>query len=416
MLKEEFKNLFDSISPDASLVERTEKEIENMLNPGMKRNIRRTVCLAIAAILLLTGAGIAATRLGIFDFFAAGITPLPGAEDLVETNLGNVENELATLTVEEALFDGRGALVKLRLAPKNENQVLFNAFMQGASEEYLFTSAPVEVDPSIIQTRKEGGVETKLINNADGPKITVDGAEVPIPESEQEALDKGLPAYWKDGKLWYSEQRDFKFLGRKDGKELVDYWPDIQDAGQQNSGQQGYSISYDAKPQEDGSVLLWASLWAENPIDQDREYMMLKIAVQTFRPDGDEVPMEALEIRLPKILEERHVKIVPLGDGKIAELQLHAGEGTFTRVRGYIHMDYSYPAEDERYENITLHYYSADGTPIPTGGGGSNYGHGSGSWADEIQSFETLPESLWVEARGIGGEILGRIECSLIEE
>ena len=60
-----------------------------------KRNLTLTLLAAALIVALLAGAGIAASKLGVFDMLkktADPIVPLEGAQELVGTNLGSAEN------------------------------------------------------------------------------------------------------------------------------------------------------------------------------------------------------------------------------------------------------------------------------------------------------------------------------------
>lgn len=72
--------------------------------------------IAAIAMALLAGGALAATRLGVLDYFAKfaePIVPLEDAEGLVTTGLGSVENALVKMTLEEVAFDSRSAVVQI---------------------------------------------------------------------------------------------------------------------------------------------------------------------------------------------------------------------------------------------------------------------------------------------------------------
>ena len=118
-----------------------------------KRKMRkkRRIVLALAlALALLSVTAFAASKLDLFRFMEKvrdPIEPLDGAEALVSTDLGSAENELVTLRVEEAVYDGQGVMVLARLAPKDPEQyALHNSFFLDApEEEYLVEYMPAEV-------------------------------------------------------------------------------------------------------------------------------------------------------------------------------------------------------------------------------------------------------------------------------
>ena len=67
---------------------------------------KMSVSLVLAAMLILASmTALAMSNLNLFSNMTdttAPIQPLSGAENMIETNLGGVENEYVTLTVEEA--------------------------------------------------------------------------------------------------------------------------------------------------------------------------------------------------------------------------------------------------------------------------------------------------------------------------
>ena len=103
MLKDDYRKLFDSISPDAALEQRTRKEIMDMLHPKRKyrNNVRRAVCL-VAAMLLLVGTAFAVmTTSGILDrLFRNGEPSQQALESIVRDSMQVSENGV-TLNMDE---------------------------------------------------------------------------------------------------------------------------------------------------------------------------------------------------------------------------------------------------------------------------------------------------------------------------
>ena len=370
-----------------------------------------TVLIAAALMItLLAGAGIAAKQLGIFDFLdtANPIVPLPGAEKLVATNLGASENEYAILTVEEAVFDGQGVLVKCRLSPKDpENYALFDAFMQDAPEDtYIRESVPVEVDGSIQALENESGEQT-IINTKDEQKVLLNGVEVEIPESREEAQEAGLPVYSADGRLWYADFEEYRVLGRRDGKQLLDYWVSMEINDER--------IDLDViDTREDGSDILW---WASAMANEILDVNALEIKAQgEIYQDDMLIPMGAITFTLPKSEDERNYTFAPASDAFGEGFEILNCSISCTKVRGYLKVDFRYDQEIYGDVDIDFNLYDAGGNPIQTGSGSCGETGGIWHWNMEIQSFEEIPESIFLEARVIGEDkSLGRVECKLTE-
>lgn len=389
---------------------------------SMKKRYKFSTVLIAAALLiaLLAGTAFAASILGIFDDFknrANPIIPLEGAERMVATNLGCSENELATLTVEEAVFDGQGLLVKCRLTPKDtEKYAMLNAFMQETPEDlYITESFPVEFGEGSNEIHSEAGV-MRITNTSGNPQLLVNGEQVEIPADRNDALEKGLPVYLHNGTLCYTELNDFRILGRRDGRETIGYWIDITVGDDLIVP----DIS-DAEEQEDGSIVWWQSGIADEVLNVGS----IEVHVSARLYEGDETGAEKEAINevsftLPKSEEERLYNIVPVGDGKGERFEILSGSISFTRVRGYFNVNYTYEqAASGEDMGIDFRVYDAAGNEINTGSGNASVEPDENGvlWCSmEMQSFDEVPERIWLEAKVIGWDkTLGRVECRLVE-
>lgn len=90
--------------------------------PKVKKKFNAAIVLVVVLVMLTT-VGVAA-NLGMFDFLArhTGTQVLPGATSV--TSVGLAETDLATFTISEAAFDGRGASVMVKVTPKDEKTFL----------------------------------------------------------------------------------------------------------------------------------------------------------------------------------------------------------------------------------------------------------------------------------------------------
>lgn len=98
-----------------------------------RRSFPLAAALAVIAMLLLTvGAAAAVNRFGILDFLVQSHMTAPeGAEETFVTDLGKVEGELYTASVEEAYFDGVNFVLIVRYEVKNPQEMLFVNELQG---------------------------------------------------------------------------------------------------------------------------------------------------------------------------------------------------------------------------------------------------------------------------------------------
>ena len=422
MKRTDWQSAFGEVDEDFHL--RLRSTLDGLEERDMKKRKNYTAILLAAALIvaLLAGAGIAATRLGVFHMLdsADPIVPLEGAQELVGTNLGSVENELVKLTVEEAVFDGQGALVQLRIAPKDDQYVLFDSMLQDAPEE-LFETELVPLELAAGEQEFEMDGRSIRIVNGEDVWLLVDGAEVGIPASAAEALAQNLPIYTADGRVYYADMEEYRVLGSRDGREILGYWPLIRVEGESEDaealGLESFFDTLDAETQADGSVIVWASGYAEEPLGLDA--LTISCGAKVY-PDGQTIEMDALTLKLPRSEAERRVRIEPVGDGAGERFKILSGSIAFTKVRGYMQLDYSYKqAENGEEMGIDFRIYDAEGRRITTGSGGSAPDADGSTFhlVCEMQSFAEVPETIWLEAKVIGEDkTLGRVECRLVEE
>lgn len=391
-----------------------------------KKGRLSSVLIAVALLTaLLAGAGIAAKELGLFSFLtdASGpIVPLEGAAELVGRNLGTVENELVKLTLEEAVFDGQGVLMQIRLTPRNtERYALLNAFLQGVPEDIY----DVEVGPAWVGTgthRMEwmDGIACTIINDADDKRLLMDGVEVEIPAAMEEAQARGLPIFQSDGRLCFL-QPEVRVLGRKDGRETIGYWINVQSTDGALELDTG-----EVEEQADGSVIARMSGMAKRPLDADE----IELAVDaSLSLDGKAVPLQTLTVKLPMGEETRRAKLTPIGERKGERVELLDARVNFSKIRGYLTVDYLYEPLESECMGLTVRVYDAEGRQIEMGGGEAmelepdEYGlypdEGVQIMRDivEIQSFEEIPDVVTLVFKVIDeARYLGRIECRVTED
>lgn len=412
MNRKDWKQIYGDVPEDFRL--RLRSTLNELEETDMKNRKNLAVILLAAALIvaLLAGAGIAASQLGVFHMLdsADPIVPLEGAQELVGTNLGAVENDLVKLTVEEAVFDGQGALVQCRLRPRDmERYAMLNSFMQDApEEEYITETVPAEVAAGSQEIETDDGVYT--IINEEEHSLLFNGAQIEFPASWDAAQAANIPVYEENGALYYGDYREYRVLGRRDGRQTIDYWISAY------TGDDRLELdAYDAEGQADGSVLVWCSGFAGEKLDVEEieVHVIGEISV-----DGADTMLDEIAFTLPKTDAERRCSIQAVGEGKGERFEILSGSVIFTKVRAYMALDYRYEQAEKGEEmGIDFRLYDGDGNRITTGAGNCTEVDGIWHWNMEMQSFAEIPETIWLEAKVIGEDkTLGRVECRLIEE
>lgn len=413
MNQKDFQNIFGDAPEDFRL--RLRETLDGLEEKNMKKRYKVSTVLIAAVILILAlaGAGIAASQLGVFRLLdtAEPIVPLEGAQELVATNLGASENEHAILTVEQAVFDGQGVMVQCRLSPRDaQGYAMLNTFMQDTPEDtYITETVPAEVAEGSQVIETDDGAFT-IINEASEHRLLLGDEEIAFPGSWDEAQETGIPVYEEDGALYYGDYREYRVLGRRDGRKTIDYWLSMY-----TSDDRLDLDTYDAEGQPDGSVLFWGSGMSSELLDADEieVHVMGEISV-----DGQDIQMDEVQFKLPRTEAERRYVLQSVDGGSGERFEILSGSIVCTRVRAYLKLDYRYDqAETGEEMGITFNLYDADGKRINTGSGGCVEVDGVWSWNMEMQSFEEMPERIYLEAKVIGDDrTLGRVECRLIEE
>lgn len=392
MNKHEWQKAFGE-TPE-SFRDQLRSTLNDLEDKNMKKRYKISTMLAAALIaaLLIVGAGLASGKLGVFKILNR-IEPLDGAEEMVAVNLGSVENDLVTLSVEEAVYDGYGAILKLRIAPKDtEKHALYAAMLQDAPEDiYNVESVPVEVG----------------------------NGEVFITTDEGEVIE--IPTYEKDGKLYYEDQYEFRVLGRKDGRKMINYWPRISESDgrtfqDEEWGTGTFFDTMDAEEQPDGSVIVWCEATGAENARPDQMDISVSARITL---DGEEVPIESIPVRLVNAEQERTVTLEPVGDGQGEGFKILSGEISFTRLKAYFKLDYV--DQSNVIYGTSVRLYDAEDNEIYTGSGwtreiGRDAENPINHAVMEMQSLEEIPESIWVEIKAIDDKPLGRVECRVVDD
>ena len=398
----------------AHFVRAMDETLERIENMKQKKNYARTAVLIALAAALLVGGAFAAGNWNLFRPMtdsADPIEPLPGADELIETNLARVENDYVTVEVIEALYDGQTAMAAVRIAAKDPAEyVPFHAFLQEAPEEEYITGRTAVPCGEGRQTLITGDAEYEIVNEPGAVQLFVNGAEVEIPLSDAEAVDRNLPVYLADGALYYANQWDYRVTGRRDGRKLLGYSIAMTCAEPSDEGTWAM-----AEEQPDGSVILW--LEQNMPAaGEDRITVLLSGSVTA---DGETIPLSEAEFTLTSESDVRTTAYRPAGE--LERVRIRSVEYAMTPVKGYVTVVYEYLPLESESMGIAFRLMDGEGNPVPTGSGWRKEEEGEDGWLvvterAEVQSFAEPPEELAVSFKVIGQEeVLGSISLAITE-
>lgn len=402
MQKRDWQNVFGE--PPADFRRQLRRTLDGLEEEKMKKQTKFTTVLiaALVAALVLAGGAIAASRLGVFGMLsrtADPIAPLDGAAAMVQSNLGSAENDLVTLMVEEAVYDGQGALVQLRLTPKDPARfALLNLLYQDAPEdEYILEERFVPVTEDVDEARY-----------CEWLGVT-----------PEEAF------FEKDGVKYFANQADLAVLGRRDGKAVISYDIDAELTGGEDwdVDPTNYLDRWDGEAQPDGSVILWGSGFSETPMG---DAMALSVGC-SVSADGEDAATGDNALRLPEIPvtlvkseAERRATLVPQADSDL--FRVRSATLTFTKVRGYLTVDYDLLTDRGGEMGIDFTLRDADGHDLPCEGGCAHCetsadGTQRWRWVNGVQSLDAMPETLLLVPKVVGeNEPLPAVPCRVSED
>jgi len=324
---------------------------------AMKRRYKVSTLLLAAAlvVLALAGAALAASELKLFSAPHGSLVSSEGIEDRVLTGLGSAENELAQLTVEEALYDGKTIAMLISVAPQNPEK---DAIL-GYADSWLDTKDVYNVD---IRETENGGTQLSLLGRRDGKRIITCGARLLV------------------------------------------------------NGEEVEEMAADSSEDEEGREQIWLRYALEAFEDDPVIHCELRSAVGVW---DDYAGRQWLSVSfdLARVQDERTFMIVPMGDAKGERFEILRGYLTFARAMTYMTLDYSYIQAPEEDMGIDLRLFNGDGERIDAHSGEQIELVGN-DWRliDEMEAVEEIPETIILEAKVIGEDrTLGRVTCRLVE-
>ncbi len=348
---------------------KVESTLDRLEESEMKRKYRFSMVLVAAVlIVLLAGTAVAMGYSHIMEYFERGqIQPLDGAQELIQTDFGtqDAEETLVQIIVEEAVFDGKTAVVQLLLSPINpEEHALLNMGIQNYPESVY----------------------------------------------DLEITD------------WGNGNKSTRVIGRKDEKEIINYSVSLCQAEEDTAYTFGMN-GLDAEELENGSV----RVWLEGKVTEGAADTLELIVSGTY-DFLDSGTMEyayhySKEIVLNNPNRSIVAKLTPVGEADGERFEILSAWLEYSPLSGQLTVEYAYkPDLDDEPMGIDFLLYDADGNRIATASGSETYlGERSDRWEllriqNEIQSFEQFSEKMYLEAKVIGKDkTLGRIECAVEE-
>ena len=336
----------------------------------MKRTHKVSVIL-IAAVLtiLLAGTAFALGYSHLTEYLEnRNIKPLDGTEELIQTDFDDNagETELVTFNIEEAIFDGRTAIIQLLVSPADpENTALLNL---------LYQDIPENIYNLETTQHSDGTANLRVAERIDGKRIINYGIDL-------NSIDSDTNIQFEITSLHGTELDDSS----------VRIW-----------------LEGVVTPDNTDAVDLVISLGCD--------YADLMNTAYTYRYEK--------HIRLENnAAESSTARLVPTDTANGDRFAIIDAYLTYNQVQGHITIDYAYlPDEQAEPMGIDFKVYDVDGNEIAIGSGTDDLIdiRGDGTevhcTVNEIQAYAEFPETVYLEVKVIGEDrILGRLEFTTEE-
>lgn len=358
--------------PSPEFEARIDSQLARLIEEGhvMKRTHKVSVIL-IAAVLtiLLAGTAFALGYTNLMEYLQnRTIKPLDGTEELIQTEFDDDtgETELVTFNIEEAIFDGRTAIIQLHVSPADpENTALLNM---------LYQATPESVYNLETTQHPDGTSSPNVTERIDGKRIISYGIDLNSIDSDA----------------------DIQFeITSLHGTEL-------------DNGSVRIWLEGDVTPGNADAVELTISLGCD--------YADSMNAVYPYRYEK--------QIRLENnATASRAARLVPADTANGDRFEIIGAYLTYNQVQGHIAIDYAYlPDEQTEPMGIDFKAYDVNGNEIAIGAGTDillemrEDGTEVRRTVDEIQAYTEFPETIYLEVKVIGEDrTLGRLKFTTEE-
>lgn len=161
MTERDLQRVLNESVQDVHLSDAARRTIRLATKEERPVKMKKCVAIVLAVVLMLSISMGIAEELGLFDFLhkTMGQTVLPGATELVKTDVAHGETDAVTYTVKQAVYDGKAAALMLEVRAKDDRTMLmssiwspdeqigwYESFMEGidANDERTFSQYAAE--------------------------------------------------------------------------------------------------------------------------------------------------------------------------------------------------------------------------------------------------------------------------------
>ncbi len=157
MTERDLQRVLTQSVQDVHLSDAARRRIRQATKEERPVKMKKFVAIALAVVLMLSATAAVAEELGLFDFLARmmGQTVLPGANDLVQSDVAYGETDDVTYTVKQAVFDGKSVSLLVEMRAKDEETFLMGRSWSPDREVGWYASSIGGIDANDTRTLAE---------------------------------------------------------------------------------------------------------------------------------------------------------------------------------------------------------------------------------------------------------------------
>lgn len=126
MTERDLERILHQTAQDVHLSDEARRRIRLSAKEERPVRMKKFVAIALALVLMLTTTAAVAAELGLFDFLqkTMGQTVLPGANELIKTDVASGETDAVIYTIKQAVYDGKSVSMLVEMRAKDKETML----------------------------------------------------------------------------------------------------------------------------------------------------------------------------------------------------------------------------------------------------------------------------------------------------
>ena len=154
MTERDLERILHQSVQDVHLSDEARRRIRLSAKEERPVRMKKFVAIALALVLMLTTTAAVAAELGLFDFLqkTMGQTVLPGANELIKTDVASGETDAMIYTIKQAVYDGKSVSLLVEMRAKDDKTFLMGQAWMPEEPIRDYQYFTVGIDPNDERT------------------------------------------------------------------------------------------------------------------------------------------------------------------------------------------------------------------------------------------------------------------------